>query len=165
MNVHSLMQQLSRSWAGSFLTFGFTPQGVQLVKVTMFDRPTAVAQCLFDKAETPLELAVGAAQGVFRVLLEVPGQVNGGKQQVADFILEGIGVVVGHGLQHFVEFLAHLVQHRQCRWPVETDGGCAFLQFGRPRQRRQCRWYVIEQRQLFRDAFLGALLGLDLLPA
>ena len=81
-----------------FLTFGFTPEGIQLVKVTMFNRPTAVAQCLFDKAETPLELAVGAAQGMFRILLEVARQVHGREQQVTDLIFERIGIAIGHGL-------------------------------------------------------------------
>ncbi|MCY1442908.1 hypothetical protein D9M71_592990 [compost metagenome] len=93
------------------------------------------------------------------------GQVDGGEQQVADFILKRIGIAVGHGLQHFVQFFADLVQHRQCRRPVETDRGRTLLQFGCPRQRRQCRRYIVEQRQLFGLAFFRALFGLDLFPA
>ncbi|MNN35447.1 hypothetical protein D3C81_1492970 [compost metagenome] len=69
---------------------------------------------------------------MLRVLLEVAGQVDGGKQQVADLILERIGITVGHGLQDFIQLFAHLVQHRQCFRPVETDRGRTFLQFGCP---------------------------------
>ena len=84
-----------------FLTFGFPPEGVQFVKVTCFNRPTTVAQCLFDEAETPLELAVGAAQGVFRVLLEVSSQVHGGEQQVANFIFKGLVIKGIYGREMF----------------------------------------------------------------
>ncbi|MNQ99138.1 hypothetical protein D3C85_1148610 [compost metagenome] len=90
-----------------------------------------VAQCLFDKSETSLKLAVGAAQRGFRINLEVTRQIDHGKQQVTDLVGYRLRIILGHGFEHFVEFFAHLVQHRQGVRPVETDLPCPLLQFRR----------------------------------
>ena len=92
------------------------------------------------------------------------GLVN--EKQIAQLLGNGLRIVLAHRLQHFAEFLAHLVHYRQRLGPVETDLGGAFLQFGGTTECRQCARHVIEQRQLFRSSgFLGTLLGLDLFPA
>ncbi|MNG21011.1 hypothetical protein D3C84_1053300 [compost metagenome] len=90
-----------------------------------------VAQCLFDKTEASLEFAVGATQCSFGINLEVTRQIDHGKQQVADLVGDRLRVILGHGFKHFVEFFAHLVQHRQSVRPVEADLPCALLQFRR----------------------------------
>ena len=38
---------------------GFAPQGVELIQGAILDGPPGFAQCLLDKSEAPLELAVG----------------------------------------------------------------------------------------------------------
>ena len=80
-----------------------------------------------DAGEASFELGIGTAQGGFRVDLEVTGQVDRGKQQVADFIGDGCRVVIGHGFEHFVQLFAHVIHHRQRGRPVETDLAGALL--------------------------------------
>ncbi|MNN07168.1 hypothetical protein D3C81_1199860 [compost metagenome] len=94
------------------------------------------------------------------------GQIDHHEQQVAHLFRLGRRVAVGHGLQHFVQFFAQLVHHRQGFRPVEADLRRALLQLGRARQRRQRHRHVVEQGQLHRFGGLGrAFLGLQLFPA
>ncbi|MNC32252.1 hypothetical protein D3C75_805970 [compost metagenome] len=96
----------------------------------------------------------------------MPRQIDHGKQQIADLVGHGFGIVFRHGFEHFIELFTHFIEHRQGVRPVKADLPRAFLQFCRTRQRRQCSRDVIEQRQLFGcRRFLRALFGLDLFPA
>src|SRR5471032_3157351 len=114
-----------------FLTFGFTPQGVQLFEGAIFYGTQGIAQCLFDKSEASFKFYVGTAQGGFRINLEMSRQVDHGKQQIADFIGDRCRVIVGHGFEHFIELFTDLVQHRQGVRPVEPDLPGTLLQLGR----------------------------------
>ncbi len=96
----------------------------------------------------------------------MPREVDGDEQQIADLLGHGLGIVLAHRHEHLIEFLAHLVDHRQCVRPVETDLGRALLQLGGATQCRQRARHIVEQGQLLgRGGFLGAFLGLDLFPA
>src|SRR5689334_16285670 len=104
-----------------FLTFGFAPQGVQLFEGAIFYGTTGIAQCLFDKTKASFKLAVGATQRGFRINLEMPRQIDHGKQQVADLVGHGFWIVFRHGFEHFIELFTHFIEHRQGVRPVEAD--------------------------------------------
>ncbi|KPZ18253.1 Uncharacterized protein ALO56_05246 [Pseudomonas viridiflava] len=94
------------------------------------------------------------------------GQIHHNKQQIADFFGNAVSVIIDHCLKHFIEFFAHLVDHRQGGRPVEADLSGAFLQPGGAAQRRQRNRHVVEQGQLLgRGRLFCTLLGLDFIPA
>ena len=88
-------------------------------------------QRLLDRGEAPREFLVGRAQRRLRVGIEMAGQVDHGKQQIAD-LGRGLVAVAGSDLGFdLVAFLADLGQHRQRIVPVEADLAGLVLQLQR----------------------------------
>jgi len=60
----------------------------------------------------------------------MPGQIDHGKQQIADLVGHRHRIIFRHGFEHFIELFADLVEDRQGIRPVETDLPGALLQLG-----------------------------------
>src|SRR5690606_1730383 len=81
----------------------------------------------FHGAEAVLELGGGAAQRAFGVDVELAGEVDGGEQQVAHFVLDAVGVSGGDGFADFLHFLVDFGHHVFGGSPVKADAGGAGL--------------------------------------
>jgi hypothetical protein len=147
---------------------------VHLGERRLLGRFSGRGQRLFDVAEAALELFVGGAQRGFRVGAEMAGQVDDGKQEIAD-LLPGRARRAGRELGgDFTGLLADFCQHRQGIVPVETNPAGLFLELERTRQGGEGDRNT---RKRARAAFAGAvrsnraarcplafLLRLDLIP-
>ena len=108
-------------------------------------------------AEAAFEFGGGLAQGLFRVQLQVAGQVDESEQHIAEFILDGGPLAAGHGLIQFRQFMVHLAAYRGCFRPVEAYLGGFLLDFSCPLQGRQAGGDAIQ------GAVMGPALGRPLL--
>src|SRR5690606_7666991 len=93
------------------LTFGLVPQAVQLLQIGLGEHLAVLPQPGLDEAQAPLELLVATAQGGFRVHLEVAGQVDHGKQQVADLLANLLLITPTDGFAYFLQLFTDLVDN------------------------------------------------------
>ncbi len=80
-------------------------------------------QRLLDKAETPFELSVGAADCGLRIGFYMAGEIRDAEQKIADFLRDGGRHLpaVERGFD-FVGLLANFFDDQACIIPVETHG-------------------------------------------
>ncbi|MGY3467343.1 hypothetical protein ACVW0I_004214 [Bradyrhizobium sp. LM6.11] len=122
--------------AGFSSAFGRIPQRVHLFQRRLLQRSPLRFQRPFDIGKAPLELRVGRAQRGLRVGIDMAGEVDQRKHQVAGFLRDLMLVVAVEGGLDFVGFLADFCQHRARVVPVEADGRGLALKLHGARQRR-----------------------------
>ena len=112
--------------------------------------PGVTTPLILDITEAAFEFGVGAAQRVFRVELQVAGEIDAGKQHVSHFICQsfGLSAAIDFVLQ-FAQFLFEFRQDGRNFGPVEAAACGPFLKFFRTGQRGVPNRDIVEQARLF----------------
>jgi hypothetical protein len=131
-NSERFMNALSSAYA----PLGGLPALLENLQRQVIDVMTRRSEIALYRPESPLKLVVGAAQSLFGVDLKVPGQVDDGKQQVAELVFSCRDIANAGGLFDFLKFFADLVMDTRAIGPVETRPGGPLAEFLRPFQRR-----------------------------
>jgi hypothetical protein len=76
------------------------------------------------------EALVGVFEGEFGLDAEFAGHVDGGKEEVAEFVLESLGITGFKFEGKFGQLLTEFVDDSGRIWPVEADAGGLFLDIG-----------------------------------
>ena len=138
------------------------PLLVERLQRILFQGLAARHDALFHIAKPIFELVIGGRQGFFGIDVQVPGQIDDGEQQVAEFLFDASGATSADRRLQFVEFFPDLLAHALAVRPVETDAVRPFPEFLRPFEGRQgpgdARKYAVV-------GICRPFLGLDALPA
>src|SRR5258708_29222016 len=99
-------------------------------------------------SEAPFEFGVGAAQSGLRIDFEMPGEVHGREEQVADFTRQRLYRTLRNLSFDLDDFLPDFLQDCVRIIPVEADFAGFLLQLQGPGESRQCKRYAIERAGL-----------------
>src|SRR6185312_7066827 len=128
---------------------GLVPVAIHLLQRSLFRAASLLGQARLHVPEAALELAVGAAQGLFRVHPELARQVRHREQHIAQLVLKPrMRGLVRHFPLQLSDLLSDLAEDRRELGPVETDPRRPLLQFLGPGQRRQPDWDAIQHALL-----------------
>ena len=125
-----------------------------------------VAQPALDLGEATFEALIGGAQGLFGVHAHMTGQIDAGKQQIAD-LMDALGLigVLGQGLATLGEFFLDLVEDGRHFVPIEPDPCGTTLELLGTHQGRQCARDAGQDSVRLPALGARALGSLDLFPA
>ena len=110
---------------------GLEPQRLHFVEIGAFWLASALGETLLDMGEAALELGVRAAQRSLRIDVEMAGEVDGGKQEVADLVRQPFRRAIADFRFDLRDLLAQLGDDGANVVPVEPDLAGLLLQFQR----------------------------------